>query len=463
MARADEIDDLDELIDRAVDTFFVEAPSEEELNLSAEEASPPAPPPPVQPQKPGKSAKPGPSLDEAVQSLFTTSFHEPLDEGSTTTVVTSGDNEIDRAIDLAVDTLFVEEPETPVPETTQLRVESAEPPLPEPVPPSFRSAPAAVAPRAEGPARGPAARAPGRQPEIPEPQVSYDDVMAQEIERHMRTVYEDQAPARPAVQTRKQPEAGAAPAAPLPAARRPVAPPAPPPPSAKPAAPSPKVQRAAPTAAKPMRGPKGSVSPVRKLQEAILTLEWEISKRSVIALSGELRKLRVRFQDDMTVDFAAVAMKLVLEYITQRLSRSHPESVRFLLEVTEFLDTSLAHPQQDPLNGFHHIMTRYEHFKSVVRKAEGLPDREPEVLAELEISDPQGFAKLVEAQALTLIKAGRSLARQMDKADDPKDLIRSFRFLVNRSINRILESTRRSKSEGQTSPTRKANRTRPSA
>jgi hypothetical protein len=63
----------------------------------------------------------------------------------------------------------------------------------------------------------------------------------------------------------------------------------------------------------------------------------------------------------------------------------------------------------------------------------------------LEIDDPQAFAKLVEAQALTLIKAGRSLARVMDKTRDPKNLIRSFRFLVNRSINRILESTRKHK------------------
>ncbi|MBI5568655.1 MAG: hypothetical protein HY914_01785 [Desulfomonile tiedjei] len=458
MARADEIEDLDELIDRAVDTFFVEAPSEEELNLAVEETSPPPPPTPAQPQRPSKSPRPGPSLDEAVESLFTSSFHEALDEDSTDTMVTSGNDDIDRAIDLAVDTLFVEEPETPIPETTQLRVESAEPASVEPLPPSAR-------PRAEGPPTRtrPVAKAPRREPEGPEATVSYDDVMAKEIERHMRTVYEEQAPVPPPVQPRKPPEAAAAPATPVPAARRPAAPPAPPPPpSAKPM-PTPKVQRPAPTAAKPALGPRGTVSPVRKLQEAILTLEWEISKRSVTTLAGELRKLRVRFQDDMTVDFAAVAMKLVLEYITQRLSRSHPESVRFLLGVTEFLDTSLAHPQQDPLNGFHHIMTRYEHFKSVVRKAEGLPDRKPEVLAELEISDPQGFAKLVEAQALTLIKAGRALAKQMDQADDPKDLIRSFRFLVNRSVNRILESTRKSKNEGQRSPTRKDTRTRPSA
>lgn len=194
-----------------------------------------------------------------------------------------------------------------------------------------------------------------------------------------------------------------------------------------------------------MPGPRPGESPLRKLQEAILTLEWEISKRSIAVLSNELKKVRIKFQDDMTVDFAVVAMKLVLEYLAQRMSRAHPESIRFLLEVTDLLDRSTGSASRDPLGVFHRILTRYETFKSVVRKAEGLPDRRPPLLSDLEIDDPQAFAKLVEAQALTLIKAGRSLARVMDKTRDPKNLIRSFRFLVNRSINRILESTRKHK------------------
>jgi hypothetical protein len=188
--------------------------------------------------------------------------------------------------------------------------------------------------------------------------------------------------------------------------------------------------------------PSPGPSPVRKLQEAILTLEWEISKRSIAVLTTELKRLRLRFQDDVTVDFAAVAMKLVLEYLAQRMSRAHPESIRFLLEVTDLLDESVTAASRDPLGMFHRILNRYETFKSVVRKAEGLPDRKQALLDDLRIDDPQGFAKLVEAQALMLIRASRSLAKGIDKSRDPKNLIRSFRFLVNRSVNRILESTR---------------------
>ena len=40
--------------------------------------------------------------------------------------VTSGDIETDRAIDLAVDTLFVEEPDVPTPETAEVEVAEAE-------------------------------------------------------------------------------------------------------------------------------------------------------------------------------------------------------------------------------------------------------------------------------------------------------------------------------------------------
>ena len=115
--------------------------------------------------------------------------------------------------------------------------------------------------------------------------------------------------------------------------------------------------------------------PLKKLQEAILTLEWEISPRSVAVLSKELAKLRVRFQDNVTVDFAVLAMGLVLDYVTKRMSRSHPESIRFLLVVTGFLHRNAGSEEMDPLAAFHQILTRYETFKTLVRKAEGLPER----------------------------------------------------------------------------------------
>jgi hypothetical protein len=477
MAKPEEIDDLDALIDKAVDTFFVEAPSEDELDFFAEGGgATPEEPAPARPPA-GKPSGKGPSLDEAMDSLFSTSFQQALsDPPQTTVIVTSGDDDTDRAIDLAVDTLFVEEPDAAPPETMELEVTAVEVPLDaglfqedeftrghqqpvEPPPPPVRK-------REKGPAEAAARPA------------DYDDVMAQEIERHMRTVYQEPAsPAVPAAPVRpvRAPEAPvsrrpvAPPVAavpPKPAPRQPQAPPARPqapiskPPVAPPARPVPPlprsvaVERAAETSE-----PKSGVSPLRKLQEAILTLEWEISKRSITVLTSELRKVRIKFQDDMTVDFAVVAMKLVLEYLAQRMSRAHPESIRFLLEVTDLLDRSIGVSSRDPLGVFHRILTRYETFKSVVRKAEGLPDRRPELLSDLEINDPQAFAKLVEAQALTLIKAGRSLARIMDKSRDPKNLIRSFRFLVNRSVNRILESTRKQKDNVKKESRKKSNPT----
>ncbi len=56
---------------------------------------------------------------------FMSSFEEPP---APTTAITSGDDDTDRAIDLAVDTLFVEELEAPPPETTQLEVGETEVP-----------------------------------------------------------------------------------------------------------------------------------------------------------------------------------------------------------------------------------------------------------------------------------------------------------------------------------------------
>jgi len=138
---------------------------------------------------------------------------------------------------------------------------------------------------------------------------------------------------------------------------------------------------------------------------------------------------------------------VVLDYVVKRMARAHPESVRFLLEVTEFLERILVFPGEEPLRFFHQILTRYERYKSVVRKAEGLPDRRPAILGQLEIKDPDFFAKLVDAHAATLIKASHSLANGLKRVRDPENLIRSFRFLVTRSFNRILEKTHKEKAE----------------
>ncbi|MBI5249757.1 MAG: hypothetical protein HY912_09695 [Desulfomonile tiedjei] len=437
MARPDETDDLDELIDRAVDTFFVEAPTEEETATFAPppKVSPPpkpkvspspqpkvAPVPqpkvaPTQPPPPTRSGRSstfdGPSLDEAVDSLFMSAFQETPTSVSS---VTSGDDETDRAIDLAVDTLFVEELEAPPPETTQLEVGESEVPddedfkrhVAEHALQKKRTPPPAVKNRvAAEPAAAPAP--------------SYDDAMALEIQKHMHTVLEERAFETPGVAVSPPTPARVEHRAKAPAR---VAPPAP---TAEPHARS------------------AAASPVRKLQEAILTLEWEISRRSVTVLANEIHKMRTRFQDNVIVDFAALSMRVVLEYVVKRMSRAHPESIRFLLEVSDYLDRSLTESEEDPLSSFHHILNRYEKYKSIVRKAEGLPDDDPAILHQLEIKDSATFYKMVDQQAKTIAKAGHSLAKKLNKTKDPENLIRSFRFLVNRAVNRILENTLKEK------------------
>jgi len=184
------------------------------------------------------------------------------------------------------------------------------------------------------------------------------------------------------------------------------------------------------------------VSALIKLQEAILTLEWEIAPRSVTVLSNELARVRTRFHDDVTMDFGALAMRLVLDYVAKRMSRAHPESIRFLLAVAGLLHMNATSGGTDPLAVFHQILTRYESFKMIVRKAEGLPERTSPSITDLAIDDPESFSKMVAAQAMTLLNAGKSLAKKLNTTtDDSRNLIRSFRFLVTRLANRILEHT----------------------
>ena len=276
-------------------------------------------------------------------------------------------------------------------------------------------------PRRESPTRRDSTPPASRPAAASEAAFSADDVLAKEISRHMGTLFKEKAQAG---QTSAQREVGASKAA---------------------------------------RQPQSSMqaadsSPLRKLQEAILTLEWEISKRSVSALANELQKVRARFQDNVTVDFAALAMKVVLEYVVKRMSRANPESVRFLMEVTDYLDRKLSSSEDDPLVAFHQILTRYEKYKSAVRKAEGIPDRRPPILRQLEIKDTDAFSRLVERHATTIVRAGRSLAKRLGRSGNPENMIRSFRFLVSRSVNRILENTLKEDARKLRGPERKAKR-----
>jgi len=393
MARPDLDEDLDALIDRAVDTFFVEAPSLEEAQPSFDQpqASPPAPDP--EPSTSGNL----PSFDEVVDTLFMESFHGGK---GTLAQPTSGDAEVDRAIDLAVDTLFVEEPDTPPPETAQVQIK-----VEELLAGDDQFADYLGAPPAPSVARPAVVPHPSAVDKAPKKDLSYDEAMAREIERHMHTLFTD---------VPKPESVSAAQVAPRPD----IVPP------------------------RDMAARDEDRQALRKLQEAILTLEWEISRRSVTGLANELHRVRQKFQDNVTVDFAALSMRIVLDYVVKRMSRSHPESIRFLLDVTDYLDGSLDTSMEDPLHAFHQILSRYESYKSIVRKAEGLPDEKPPSTRDLTIKDPDAFARMVEAQATTLMKAGRSLARRLKSSRDSENLIRSFRFLVNRSVNRILGDTR---------------------
>lgn len=407
MVKRDETDDLDLLIDRAVDTYLVEATSKAERAQQSPDSDSDSSHPGEINDLPEKARK-AVSLDEAVDSLFTNSFE--LDIGQrvrTSTTITSGDPDVDQAIDLAVDTLFVEEPETPPPETAQLRV--ADSPEEDSLD-HYLGMERSYSDRVDFSGKAEAGAPSGKTGGTPEAQLAYDDVMALEIRRHLHTMYDEAAKAAPV---------------------------------------APEKVREATAAASKQLGQDDALA-LRKLQEAILTLEWEVSKRSVTALANELHRVRVRFQENVTVDFAAMSMRVVLDYVVKRMARAHPESIRFLLEVTDFLERILLAAGQDPLRSFHQILNRYERYKSIVRKAEGLPDRRPAILAELGIEDPENFARMVGAHASTLIKASDSLANGLKVSRDPETLIRSFRFLVTRSFNRILEKTHKQKGKGET-------------
>jgi DNA-binding transcriptional regulator YiaG len=445
MAKFDEsIDELDALIDKAVDTVFVEEPGEaaEELEDSpldeASSSSHDEETPEVE------IVEEGPSLDDAMDSLFTSSFEEsapeeappPEPDGAVASYespksdVSSGDPEMDLAIDAAVDTLFVEDFDVEqAPETAQVDVDEviSEPQSPPPPPAQKSAQPEPVEKPAAEQAPQPAANkldtidfsdvfteevgAPESEAEAEESSAAYDDALAFEIEKHMHSLFTEQA---------SQPE----PQKPQPQAK----------PAAKGQTPKQKL------AAKDL-----DTGSLRTLQEAILTLEWEISERSIEALRKELKKLRSEFSNDVTVDFAALSMRVVLDYIVKRMSKAHPESVRFLLEVTQYIDQALSSAGKDPLLAFHKILTRYENYKSIVRKAEGLPDNDPKILGSLEIQDLKKFSELVEAQSMAIIKASYSLVKRIDAGGDTKNLIRSFRFLINRSVSQILDRTQAKK------------------
>lgn len=414
MADSDGKDNFDKLIDSELDAYFSEKgvgrqPSSRRNRGPDHRAAATPPEPDFSSKAPEDS-----SLDQAVDSLFRGSF----DGTKSSSFVTSGDDETDRAIDLAVDTLFVEEPEEPAPETAELEARVVQSHRAELEQPETDGAEEAAVPEAvpQEPHAAPPAL-PEKQRPTGGGEASFDRGPAEGIEFYPEAFLEPK-------------RAKESSSEPLPLKQR---------------------------DRKDARGTEETrtIGNFRQLQEAILTLEWEISRRSVTTLEKELRRLRSRFRDDVTVDFAALAMRVVLDYIVKRMSNAHPESIRFLLEVTSLVRSTAASTKKDPLGTFHRILTRYEKYKSVVRKAERIPDGKQPAVPDLEIENPVAFAKMVRRQAKTLAMAGQSLADRIDSSEDPETLIRSFRFLVTRSLNRILEGTRKTESSGVVRRTKK--------
>ncbi len=186
MPKRDETDDLDRLIDVAVDTFFVEAPTSGELSVATDIASPG----PSQPSAAGTASAPtskSPSLDEAVDTLFMTAFK------GTPSSITSGDQETDWAIDLAVETLFVEQPETPPPETAQLDVRVAESVSDAEQLVEYNEIPAPAPPRKEPTTKRSSPVPTSGTGVAPESAFTYEDAVAEEISRHMHTLLSETA------------------------------------------------------------------------------------------------------------------------------------------------------------------------------------------------------------------------------------------------------------------------------
>ncbi len=405
MAGPDYKEDLKGLIDLDLEAFLGEGDKSADPSRNPKKAGQ---------DKSRSQSSNAPALDEAVDSLFSGTFRIPKPPA-----VTSGDDETDRAIDLAVETLFVEEIETAPPVTTEVRADLVQDTVVE-----------------EGRPRPP--EPPVEEEALIEPEVALDlsepALAAEEISIDIEATVGEFEPAIDG-DIVLEPDAGEGIEIDIDLTTEEEPPPA----EVRPSRPV----RAPATAVAPPRAPEPSRrdTALRKLQEAILTLEWEISARSVKALAAEIQRVRTEFRDDVTVDFAALAMRVVLGYVVKRMSRAHPESIRFLLEVTGYFKDSTSASVDDPLVLFHQILSRYEKYKSVVRRAEGIPDKARADLGDLRIGNPRAFYRVVKSQASMLALAGHSLAKRIRDADDPENLIRSFRFLVNRSMNRILEAT----------------------
>ena len=123
-------EDLDVLIDQAVDTFCVEESELDPAVLKGDDSGSN----PASKEAAGKAGKTsqGVSLDSALDEMFSTPLeedppphHSPAGGAATpTSLISSGDPETDRAIDFAVETLFVEIADIAPgsPETTEIEV-----------------------------------------------------------------------------------------------------------------------------------------------------------------------------------------------------------------------------------------------------------------------------------------------------------------------------------------------------
>jgi hypothetical protein len=80
-------------------------------------------------------------------------------------------------------------------------------------------------------------------------------------------------------------------------------------------------------------GPEPAGSPVRKLKEIVLSIEWEITDEILDRLLGEVNELRTVFEADRSLCLSLQLLGSVGKYLQKDKSNAHPESVKLLHDI----------------------------------------------------------------------------------------------------------------------------------
>ena len=154
--------------------------------------------------------------------------------------------------------------------------------------------------------------------------------------------------------------------------------------------------------------------PLGKLEEIIMTIDWEVTDEHLDAYAAEVRALQYRYQADQTISACLKILVLLGSYIKGRKANVHPRAYALLFSTFESLKeiiNTAGLSEREKKNRVTPLVREYKKLRSEVSTTRRAP-------AASECNTPAGFAPTDKPGSLTAQSVAQALLQLNKTMED---------------------------------------------